>query len=309
MLNNTIRTVMRMIMPDLSKQMEAEGVFNFTDSTKAKENDKSYLHVINRNADVSVFVFSGLDVLFAGMARFEFQKLFGEIGQDFNLVFFRDVSRTTYHLTPDGETGGLEFHLAELIRVKKELGASYNVAIGSSTGGGAALYGGINADLDHVIAFGPMVTHEAYTNASMRFRAVFNLKKLFHEPMGYFELLAVSIAAGVLAFKLRRRIGEENFVTPLEDFATSTRRPRTTVIYGRECPPDVYHAEALAQFPEVNTIPLETGRHNSPAWLKERGRLEGIMASELLEAFQHVKDNTIMQSGLNANHVEQEEMQ
>ena len=291
MLNNITRAVMRMIMPDLAKQMEAEGVFNFTNATKAKEEDRNYLHVVDRGADVTVFVFSGIDVLYAGLARFEFQSLFRKVGRDFNLAFFREVSRTAYHLMPDGKPGGLEFHMAELLKVKKELGASYNVGIGSSTGGSAALYFATHGNFDHVIAFGPLVSPDAYTNFRVRLRAVFNVKQLLHEPVAYFELLVVSIAAGIFSGELKRRTGEVNITSPLVDFAASSKRPRTTIIYGCECPPDAYHAEAFGQYPEVNVIPLETGRHNSPAWLKERDDLEGIMVSELLEAFQRIEGN------------------
>ena len=260
---------------------------------KTKKIDERFMHVVDRGADVTIFAFS--TAFRRGKSQFEFLSLLNRIGKDFNLVFLRDISRTIYQLTPGGEPGGLEFHLAEVMKVKAELGASYNVGIGLSTGGNAALYTATYGNFDRVVAFGPLPNHDPYTSLRFRFYAVMNVKLLLREPMAYLEQLALSIISGIYANRMRHRVGEQYFDTILDFFAAATKRPRTSIIYGRHCAPDAYHAGLLAQFPEVDTISLETGRHRSPIWLKKHGLLEGFMKAELHDAFQHLKSRSIVQ--------------
>jgi hypothetical protein len=260
---------------------------------KTKKIDKRFMHVVDRGADVTIFAFS--TAFRRGKSQFEFLSLLNRVGKDFNLVFLRDISRTVYQLTPRGEPGGIAFHSTEVMKVKAELGASYNVGIGLSTGGNAALYLATQCNFNRVIAFGPMLKHDPYTSLRFRFYAVMNVKLLLREPMAYLEQLVLSIITGIFVKRMRHRVGEQYVETVFDFFAAAAKRPRTSIVYGRHCPPDVYHAGLLAQFPEVNTISLETGRHRSPIWLKKHGCLDDFMKAELRDAFQHLKSGSIVQ--------------
>ena len=113
--------------------------------------------------------------------------------------------------------------------------------------------------------------------------------------MAYLEQLVLSIITGIFVNRMRHRVGEQYVETVFDFFAAAAKRPRTSIIYGRYCPPDVYHAGLLAQFPEVDTISVETGRHRSPIWLKKHGCLDDFMKAELRDAFQHLKSGSIVQ--------------
>ena len=104
------------------------------------------MYVVDRGADVTIFAFS--TAFRRGKSQYEFQGLLNRIGDEFNLVFLRDVSRTIYQLTPWGDPGGGAFHADELTKIKDDLGASYNVAIGMSSGGNAALYFATRCNFD-----------------------------------------------------------------------------------------------------------------------------------------------------------------
>lgn len=274
---------MRLLMPDLAKQMEEEGVFTLIGSSP--EGERPFCHVEDRGSDTTVFVFSGVDVLYAGLARYEFQKLFTRVGKEFNLVFFRDLHRTAYHFTPEGEVTGLDFHTQKINEIIKDLGSKFNISLGSSSGGSAALYFGVRCKMDHVLAFGPLLTEAPYSSFKATMQAIFDIKRLFVEPKAYFELLVVSLGARIVIGKLRKHVGEEHAFKPHEDYGAANPRPTASIIYGRFCRPDAFHAVMLDAYPEVKIIPIDTGRHNSPGFLKSQGKLEELIISEIKSAF------------------------
>ncbi len=65
------RWTVGLIMPDLAKQMQAEGLFDKPAADAVPE----YMVVEDNGADITIFSFSGFDVLCAGFARFEFQRV------------------------------------------------------------------------------------------------------------------------------------------------------------------------------------------------------------------------------------------
>ena len=101
--------------------MAQDGVLSVSLDPDAFPEDE-YIRVEDRGADLTVFVFSGVDALFTGLARFEFLKIFERIQGDYNLVFFRDVRRLAYHVTPTGEPGGLDFYADKVDELRERLG-------------------------------------------------------------------------------------------------------------------------------------------------------------------------------------------
>ena len=74
--NRVTRWTVGLFMPDLAKQMDAEGLFK-----KKTEGEKpEYMVVEDNGAEITIFSFSGFDVLYAGFARFEFQRVLQQLG-------------------------------------------------------------------------------------------------------------------------------------------------------------------------------------------------------------------------------------
>jgi hypothetical protein len=275
---------MRIFMPDLARQMKAEGTLDVFGQEKRELQETDYIRVIDNGADVTIFAFSGLDVLYAGLARFEFQNVLKRLGKDANMVFVRDIHRLGFHLTPDGTPDGGEFFVQKINEVKAQLGASHNVAIGSSIGGSAAFYFGSRCGMEQLIIFGAAFTVDGYTKPSTALRTFTDFKKLFTEPSAYFELVLVTIGASWARRQLINRVGEEKLGNPLQAYAETDPKPRITVFYGGTAWPDVAQALMLKDYPTAYLNPLPTGRHNTPAFLKKHGSLGDLIGREIRAA-------------------------
>jgi hypothetical protein len=270
---------MRIFMPGLAKQMQQEGTFELKEGAEVAEDE--FMLVEDRGADVTLFAFSGIDVLFAGMGRFEFRGLFKRIGRDYNLVFLRDLHRLGYHVAPDGSADGIAFHTDAINAVKARLGAKTNLALGSSSGGQAAFYFGTVCGMDGIVAFGPAFPLRVYIKRRYQLQALVNLPQLFREPMGYIEVILVCIGAWYSVRQLLRRVPKEKTWRVMEAYQDAAPRPHATIFYGRHAPPDARQAQIMRQFEEVKLIALDTGRHNTPAYLKSKGLLEQYVSREL----------------------------
>lgn len=281
--NSGFRGAMRLFMPDLARQMQAEGVF---DANSGVYTEADCIRVEDNGADITVLAFSGLDVLYAGLARYEFQNALHALGKSANYVFVRDPHRIGFHLTPEGHPGGLPFYEALITRTMKALGAGRNIAIGSSIGGSAAFYFGTRCRMDQVLIFGAAFEVGTFTKPRMLARTIFDVPKLFREPRAYFEMLIVSIAAGWAGRQLTRRFGAENVARPLEVYAATKHRPDITLFYGETAWPDAAQAQQLAAISDARLVPLPTGRHNTPAFLKQHGQLSACLAREIDAALQ-----------------------
>lgn len=268
---------MRLFMPDLAREMKTEGLFDLpTDDVPTGD----FIKVENNGADLTIFAFSGLDVLFAGLPRFEFQRVLRQLGKEANFVFMRDLNRLAFQLKPDGSPGGPEYWAEVILKLKNEIGATRNVAVGSSVGASAAFAFGVSAEMDDIILFGPLFKVEGFADPKVLWKSLFDGKKLFTEPRGYAESLIVSLAGRWGRKSLNKRLGEENVMDPLAWYEAASKKPFITVIYGETSWPDVSQAELLKGFPRTRHVALPTGRHNTPAYLKSRGEL----ASQLAEA-------------------------
>lgn len=292
--NAAFQWSMRIFMPGLAKQMQQEGTFELKEGKEIAEED--YMLVEDRGADVTIYAFSGIDVLFAGMGRFEFRKLLENIGQEYNLVFMRDLQRFAYQVAPDGSLNGREFHTNAILDVKKRLGSRINIALGSSSGGQSAFYFASVCGMDGVIAFGPAFPYTVYTRYRYLLQAILDIKHLLWEPSGYFEVILVCIGARYQRNKIAKMVppGWKPWDV-LETYLAASPRPRATVFYGRYAPPDARQAKLIESIPEVKLIALDTGRHNSPAYLKSKGILGEYVSREIremVEAAQAKRDAT-----------------
>lgn len=265
-------------MPELNKQMAMEGLFEENPTGAAAE----HLLVEDNGADVTVFSFSGFDVLFAGQARFEFRNAMRGLGERANYVFIRDVLRTGFHAAPDGQNNGPAFYEAEVNRLKAELGATRNIAIGSSSGGTAALWFGARCGMDEAVVFGPALTPYGFMRWPNVSRMLFNFPLLIREPSAYWELVVVIMGAFWATPGVLRRFGEENLMDPLGALRERAESPlQVTYIYGKHSHGDRWHVSLTEGIPGIRFNPLPTGRHNTPAYLKARGELNATLDAAL----------------------------
>ncbi|MBX3176484.1 MAG: hypothetical protein KF886_03920 [Candidatus Hydrogenedentes bacterium] len=278
---NALRVFLRVFMPDLAQRMDAEGQFQVEDDAANALEEANYMLVEDRGAPVTIVVFSGLDVLYAGLARFEFQGVLRRIDFDANLVFLRDCQRAAFFVAPDGSPGGHAFYEDAINRVLGRLGAAHNIALGSSIGGTAAIIFGTRCNFHHIISFGAPFELDVYTRPRRLMTSIFDFKKFFTEPAAYWEMLLVTSAAiwGV------RHILRRAQLNAIPDFAGAYRarpdRPHISAFYGETAWPDVEQAQYLKDIPEVSLHPLPTGRHNTPVFLKKTGAFESTMAAEI----------------------------
>ena len=283
--NALYRCGMRVFMPDLARQMAQEGNLALPrDGALLPDGSASapeFMQVEDNGANVTIFAFSGLDVLYAGLARYEFGRVLHQLDIEANLVFVRDVHRMGFQLKPDGTVGGPAFYAAELLHVKNRLGARRNIAIGSSIGGSAAFLFGTLCEMDEVILFGAAFNLDGFAAPSMLRRTALNWRQLLAEPRAYVELLIVTLAARWARKNFARRVGEENISRPLEIFKRAAVKPAVTLFYGVESLPDKSQAMLIRSCPKTCLVPLPTGRHNTPAFLKKQGTLAAHIAEAL----------------------------
>lgn len=271
----------KLFLPSLARNMEQEGTFQMFEGSSAITDEKEYFRVYDNGADVTIFVFSGMDVLFAGEPRFEFRKQLEGIGHPTNFVFIRELRRLLYHASPSGSADGLEYYTRKVTELKNQLGARVNIGMGASGGGSAAFYFGTRCGFDHVIGFSPAFPATVWTGLGPQFRALADVGLLFSRPLDYVEVVLVALAANVIMHTLAPTIPDANFWDVYERYRDAEPRPTGTIIFGARCRPDAAQAELVKSIPGVKLVPLPTGRHNGPGFLKERGELAATLTTEI----------------------------
>ena len=291
--NAVFQWVARIFAPGLAEQMRREGSFYLAEAGAGGDAASDHVIVEDRGSDVTLFVFSGLAVLFAGMPRFEFRKLLLEGNGDYNLVFFRDLRRTAYHVTPDGRPGGYAYYEALINEIKARLGSKRHVALGASSGGSAAFYFGSRCGMDKIVTFSPAFPHTCYTAPWAQVRTYFDLWKLVTEPSAYLEVVMVTLGAIAGAKRLARLVPEEEITgSALRAFLNAAPRPRATIFYGARCRPDRDQASRLAGTEGLTTVAVASGRHNCAADLKKAGKLAAMLLAEIEEGIRGAVDKS-----------------
>jgi len=283
-LNFFIKLASRIFMPGLARNMAAEGTFDFTgpDGAGCDFDRSQFIQVEDNGSDVTIVSFAGAAVLFAGLPQFEFRQMLKENDNNYNLVFVRDPRRSAYFEHPRGGPGGIEFYMPLINETLEQLGSTYNVALGASAGGAGAFYVSTFARIHQIITFAPIFPPEVYIGPAVQFRAYFDFKKLFTEPLAYAEVVLIILAAHLVIWKVQRVHGKEN----IPDFTqlyldVKPAPPRATIFYGDRCPPDCAQAEHHRGVPGIHLKPIESGRHNCAADLKKRGILGKTILAEI----------------------------
>ena len=280
------RLLTRLFLPSLARNMEQEGTFRVFEGESAISDENEYFRVYDNGADVTIFVFSGMDVLFAGEPRFEFRKQLDGIGHPANFVFIRELRRSGYHSAPNGTPDGLEYYTRRVRELKDQLGARVNIGMGASGGGSAAFYFGTRSGFDHVIGVSPAFPLKVWVGWGPQLRALADFGLLCTRPLEYIEVVLVALAANVIMHTLHSNLPPNDIWDVYATYREAERRPSGTIIYGKRCPPDAAQAKLVGDIPGVKLVPLPTGRHNGPGFLKDRGELAATLAGEIRPVLQ-----------------------
>jgi len=261
--------------------MEEEGTFKVFEGDSAISDENEYFRIYDNGADVTLFIFSGMDVLFAGEPRFEFRKQLQNIGHPVNFVFIRELRRSAYHASPSGSHDGLEYYTRKVTELKNQLGGRINIGMGASGGGSAAFYFGSRCGFDHMIGFSPAFPETVWTGVGPQLKALADVSLLVTRPLDYFEVVLVALAANVIAHSIRRSTPSDRFWDVYDRYSEASSRCTGTIIYGERCRPDAHQAQLVKHLPGLKLMPLPTGRHNGPGFLKERGQLADTLSNEI----------------------------
>ena len=118
------------------------------------------------------------------------------------------------------------------------------------------------------------LTAEGFCKPAHVCATLLNLRQLLREPSGYFEMLVVTLGAWWGRKPLLKRFGRDGLMNPLAAYQNAhPSAPRITYYYGARAFTDAWHARMMGAYDRVRLVPLPTGRHNTPAFLKERGQL------------------------------------
>lgn len=299
-LDTIFKWTLKIIQPAEAKRMEQDGALALPKIAGALPEDMDFVYIDDQGADLTVFAFSGMDSLFAGRARYEFRKFFSLLEMPCNLVCFRDPRTAAFHVGFDGVTPGIDYYSEKVSEVMAQLGARYNVALGSSSGGQAAFAFGTRCKMDKIIAFSPAFPHSVYRSPRNALKSLLSIDNLFREPQAYIETMIVTIAVTWMEDVTARRA---RLNVPLKIWDTwgwyegaGDDRPPASVYYGKRSRPDSRQARMLSQFPQVTLNPVDTARHNVPAFLLQRDQLQEVIGSEL-RPFASMK-RTALEEGL-----------
>ena len=243
-----------------------------------------HLLVEDNGSDTTLFSFSSAALLHSGLPTFEFTGFLRRLTPVRNLVFFRDVHRLAYHVTPKGEPDGLAFYEQEVRRAIETLGSTRNVAIGDSSGAAAAIYFGTRCGMDKVVAFSPSYPMGPWVEPLAKLREFVNVRELLTDPRGYWETLALTWFSTLVYSNQLLHVGREGVFDPMQTFLECQNRPRVTLVYGERCRPDRTIAKLITDAPEVKAVPLPTGRHMLWMVAARSGGLEEFLAAELQPA-------------------------
>jgi hypothetical protein len=246
----------------------------------ATQGPPNFVDIEDRGSEVTIFAFTGLAVKFLGLPSFEFRNILRKSGLDCNLVFLRDIHRLSYHVTPGGESGGLEFFKREISRIRVSLGSTQNVGLGVCIGGSAAFYFATHGLLDQIIAFSPGFPLTVYCSFKSQLRTYLNAARFVRSPRAYLELVLVTACTAWSYRRQKRIMGPTQIWSIIDSYRSCQPRPPATVFYGNGCRPDAQQAKLL-DFPEVKRVALPTLYHNCAEFLKKSGQLGSTIAKEV----------------------------
>ena len=198
-------------------------------------------------AETTVIACAGLITRF-GMPPREFFKSLTSRGC--NVIFVKDFLQCWYQKGLLSLSSNMD-ETVEVLQGLLPVGTKSVRFTGTSAGGFAALQFGIRMNADKIMVFGPQ-THV--------------IPKTFHRFAG-----------------LDSRMHDIDFKSPdIDTRKTFERFPdfsgKIAIHFGKDSPPDAYYANYLKDYPNVTLCAHDFDQHHIAGYLRETGKLDGILA-------------------------------
>lgn len=242
----------------------------------------NFCEVIDRHSPITVIAFAGLALGFAGLPSYEFRKSLGTIGDNCNIVLVRDVRRYWYHLTPEGEIGGLDFYTQYLQSQVQVLGTKYLITTGVSAGGFAALFFGWKLGADQILAFSPQTDLMGYHK--LRPLSLLQHRRSWSDLKSFFkEELMVAIALRRRTRLLKRKL-PFIYWGGLNAGLRINEQTQAHIYYCQDNALDAQEALKISVFPGVTLHACACNQHNVAGYLRTGGGLFTILQTAMQSA-------------------------
>ncbi len=243
------------IWPDLPW---AEHLLTMVEALPARRPDDPPFHdrrdeevqlVRREGADTLLVAFCGARVHRMGMPLSMFQRWINPLKH--HVVYLRDYRHLAYQDGVPSIGDSFEATVQALKRMAGQVGARRVLCAGMSAGGYGALSYARALEAERVLAFSPAT----------------NLDPEFNTFLTWCEASAV----------LQARFPERSFDLRPRLLAAGGPPP-ATIVYGRQCWDDHFHAEHVADLPGVRLWPIDGfSGHQSPSELVRRGELGAVL--------------------------------
>ncbi len=247
----------------------------------------NFCEVIDRQSPITVIGFSGLALGFAGLPSYEFRKSLGSMGDVCNIILIRDVRRYWYHLTPEGDIGGLDFYTQYLQSQLQALKTKYLITTGVSAGGFAALFFGWKLGADQILAFSPQTDLISY----YKFNPLSLLKYRYtRKDLQSFlkEVLMVAIALRRRTRLLRRKLPLTQWGR-LDAAQRINERTQSSVYYCQDNALDTQETLKISALPGITLHACPCNQHNVAGYLRSSEELVKIFQTALESAtYKHI---------------------
>lgn len=249
---------------------------------------ENFCEVIDRKSPITVIGFAGLALGFAGLPSYEFRKSLESMGDICNIILIRDVRRYWYHLTPEGNSGGLDFYTQYLQSQLQALETKYLITTGVSAGGFAALFFGWKLGADQILAFSPQTDLISYYNfkplSLLKYRHSYqNLQSFIKEEL-------------MVAITLRRRTRLLRQKLPfiqwgkLDLALRINEQTQASVYYCQDNALDTQEALKISAFTGVTLHKCPCDQHNVAGYLRSGGELFKILQTTIeSELYKHTQ--------------------
>jgi pimeloyl-ACP methyl ester carboxylesterase len=262
------------------KDMWQEGDFT-------AEEQGDFYEVIDHQSDTTIVCFAGLALGFVGLPSYEFRKALGEADGRFNLIFIRDIRRFWYHLTPYGETNGLDFYTQQIQALVTQLKTRRLITVGVSAGGYAAMYFGWRLQADQVIAFSPQT--DLIGGALHLSWVKLLINPGWSRPRQFLqEQLIIGFFLRHRAKLLKRKVSPNQWGILVPN-AQQNQKTKTDVYYCQHNQLDRQQALKLSGLPGVTLHDCDCNLHNVAGYLRNQSQLFSVLTSHLEQKVLHLE--------------------
>ncbi|MDO9111680.1 MAG: hypothetical protein Q7U40_13560 [Desulfatirhabdiaceae bacterium] len=278
--------LIKKFFPGLAENMFQENNERFADSKeKGGSSFSEDIVWVDNGSNITVIAFTGLAIRFGGMPQFELKKILSQDGGRYNQIYVRDVQRSLYFRSPQGENNGLQYYQEGIMRAISHLPPSFNVTVGISAGGLAPFILCNGLPIHQILSFNPSFPLDQYGSENL-LRLSLRPKALVSDPRSYFESILIVLSARLIWKRLCRILGKNNFPDVLQCYLdTNPQPPAATIFYSRFNPPDFRQAMRLRGVPGITLVAVNSARHVCLTELRDSGKLGPLLHQQIHKAY------------------------